>query len=623
MSNSHMPAIGSKSCLGWRSFRITALLAALGISASVSAQETAEVDVVNAAIDGRAYSRPNEAAPDPAGTAPRDIGSRRKLDAAYALDHSVYHVGPADIRKVRGLAPSGESAGSNAALEIAAETVQVLGQVVADRATQATFERVRSKLLEELGCKVMVTAELQGGVNFPTVCRRLEDLHLRDVIASRDALVAALVVDLTAGLRATGHASFPLEPTQETLTAIAFATDGHLDDSARLLSGELVARARRTYAGSQSNASVLVGQANFEGPLVIGVGAFLRCKVASAGGAFGGRIEQCPAEEFAREMYDELFPPAVPPTEPNPLGRSFSLRIATQLVLLNAQYDDASKFPRRKLRIATELVFDVSCYLDTRGAELCRPLEKFGKRDKAQDEMFSLSAARRLILDALSGDTATLVSDGSRVIDWFADSDGATQTNTAKKSALSTLAAILQYSATYLAPQADESAEDTQARRELIVSELASTLNARATRGGDWIASFGGSLNIAAGASFPIDGPAKPVAAGPFSLPLGFALDYVPPDLLGFHVEVSATDVGQYLAWERSDTRVVVKKPKIEDLLAPGLAVGVSFGREFPFAVAGFARYVPNYGAETEQPALGALTVGLQLGVYVPLLDLN
>jgi len=55
----------------------------------------------------------------------------------------------------------------------------------------------------------------------------------------------------------------------------------------------------------------------------------------------------------------------------------------------------------------------------------------------------------------------------------------------------------------------------------------------------------------------------------------------VPKHGVGFHAELAAVDLGQYLSWENSRSNPIqVAEPKVENMIAPTAVIGVAFGRD-------------------------------------------
>src|SRR5678815_298105 len=99
---------------------------------------------------------------------------------------------------------------TSTAESIATEAVQVLGQIVADRASQAAYVLIQTRLLTQLKCpdnanddkakddKAKDNKAAAATTRFPNTCRVLASLRLQDIAMSPAELRAALVQDALA-----------------------------------------------------------------------------------------------------------------------------------------------------------------------------------------------------------------------------------------------------------------------------------------------------------------------------------------------------------------------------------------------------------------------------------------
>jgi hypothetical protein len=552
----------------------------------------------------------------------------------------------------------------NALGDAAMETVQILGQIVATRASNAAFVRVKDALLKGLKCdaelsdkdaaelnkriieeRAKVGASEEEGQGRPTAesedplaalraaetklytpglfqntCGVVQNVRIQDLTTSRDAILVALAIDLMnrmqkvlpgegkdtswqvysrLALQALGQDS--TEASGEAARIIMARMKVHAEQNLMLSptkmtpsdkNDELYARIGKEPSGSMTTS-----------PVVAAVAAVLRCRLIVAGG--GADRGACPVEDFAVEMLD---------SEDLDL-KQFAAQLAIKLG--TASVPPKGTDGRTRLRAAVEAGFDAACYEASFPTALqlgCRSLDaEFAPTEELQ---LALSGMRALSLAALNGDAASFVRDFALVLakieSNLPDAD--------RTRALRFVVAIANYGATYVSEQG-KSDEELHAQRTKILESLVDEMTYRADRGGNWIVSVGGSLNMTGGARFPFEGPG-PVFSGPFSLLLGFGVDYVPPKAVGFHVELAPMDLGQYLTWNAEGSGVEVLEPKPEALFAPTLAAGLSFGRELPFVLTAFAGYAPSY-TNASGSGGGSLTVGGSFGVYVPLLDLN
>jgi hypothetical protein len=186
-----------------------------------------------------------------------------------------------------------------------------------------------------------------------------------------------------------------------------------------------------------------------------------------------------------------------------------------------------------------------------------------------------------------------------------------------------TLGTLAGYSLTYTNP-GGASQEELHAARTKLLESLVDEMTYRADRAGDGIFSLGGALSVMGGVRVPFEGGGGLSPASPMSLRLGVGFDHVPHKGPGFHLEIAALDLGQYLAWDsEQDQPLRVLEPPPEALLSPSVAVGLAWGRELPWVLAAVANYAPSYSATGDTSGLGALSFGASFGIYVPLFDIN
>jgi hypothetical protein len=199
------------------------------------------------------------------------------------------------------------------------------------------------------------------------------------------------------------------------------------------------------------------------------------------------------------------------------------------------------------------------------------------------------------------------------------------ETRRDQSRALRLVGGLLTYASTYETRDgqttADVIAQGHDERRQILES-LSSEFTSRDQRDGDWIVSFGGSLRLNGGVRFfNPDGPdAGTTFWGPASLVLGMALDYA-HEPVGFHLELGAFDLGQYLSFGDS---VTLRTPSPAAAISPSITLGISFGLEVPFFLGA------TFGGSPFQPEVNGtdgghrvLYVGGVAGFYVPLFDLN
>jgi hypothetical protein len=203
---------------------------------------------------------------------------------------------------------------------------------------------------------------------------------------------------------------------------------------------------------------------------------------------------------------------------------------------------------------------------------------------------------------------------------------------------------VLQYAETYYRPTAvqqvgssrveaatdSDAVDDAHARRRKILESLTEEMTDRTGREADTLFSLGGSLRATGGVRF-LSGEGRGVEfEGPLSLPLGLGaqIPLTKAGGHGLHLEAGIVDLGRYVSI-RDRT---VDRFDVADALAPSLSAGYYWGQQFPVFVALSGIYqplfvAPGVPAVEDRPAVaesvGAWSLGLNLGVYVPLFDLN
>lgn len=560
------------------------------------------------------------------------VNAREQIAAALAYDLGVIEaVRSADLRE------SSLVGAASGGMGVVTEGVQILGQIVADKASNAAFVRARDLLLKELHCQAANSDTSTGSTtgsetvatpNFALTCATLSGVRLQDLAASRETLLLAFVTDIADQLHgrlgAAGSSVYDGEVplVREVLAGIGHTTTGHSDESAYLLSSSLVGSARRLGLGADFSASSVAEEATSPGNAawVVGVAAFLRCRAASSAGGFSGDVRACPADEFAEQMLRGLRVVGEPP-EPTPVELALARQTAMRLLFIHggSKSGDGGN-PRTKLRAAVELGFDVACFQASGGRELCKSASTLAVPNPSREPIDRLSALRNILLSAVEGDTNAVMRDVALALKLVPGTGKADRYYKATRL----LGTIADYSLTYTNP-GEGTPEELHAARTKVLQSLVDEMTYRADRGGADIFSLGGALGLVGGLRMPFQGGGGITPASPLTLRLGVGFDHVPEgDGPGFHFEASMVDLGQYLSWDAGEGQPVrVLEPSPEALLSPSIAVGMAWGRELPWVLSAVANYAPSYSATGDTSHLGALSFGASLGVYVPLFDLN
>lgn len=170
---------------------------------------------------------------------------------------------------------------------------------------------------------------------------------------------------------------------------------------------------------------------------------------------------------------------------------------------------------------------------------------------------------------------------------------------------------------------AEALAAQREARRRAMES-LLDGVGDRRGKGGKFVISLGASLGFMTGGEYVRETTAPRGLVPSVSLPLGIALQKLPrPDApssgwlarhAGFHLQLSAIDLGQFLAVEGKG----LAKPRPDSFFTGAVEVGLLLGTpSYAVVIGADARYAPSlYGK-------GAVRFGAFVGFYVPFFDFD
>jgi hypothetical protein len=539
---------------------------------------------------------------------------------------------------------------ATSAMAITGEAVQILGKIVADRASQAAYALLQSKLVAWMKCRDDKGKDNPQG-HFPSTCHVIGDLRLQDIAMAPAELRAALVQDGLALLDrrsaapapapapAPQGAAGPAAAVQPVFAARAEAVaaqgpligdvreflrrgierrlQGLLDRSPGRLPGHAAEIEIRDVVDNTLRAIERRGADAYckltDKDRVLGAAA-----LAFASCAVENRPRECPVVHRVARV-EEACQADQRLTAPQ-LGHAQS--IAGHLLdAYTLQKDTVSADLQGRIVAAAEATFEIACMyaVPANGRDAgyqCKVDEsKHGDTPLATAEKVAL--ARELVIGVLERDGTSLVAvvirAASRVLP-----DPASRS---EPRALRALASIAAYAATYTSDAPPDSAHQ---QRTALLESLTRDMTARTNRGGDTIVSLGGALRVVGGGRIGRTvGDTRPTAvASPVSLTLGLGLDYLfDGSRRGIHVEAGVLDLGQYLAW---DEGLDLATPDLAAALSPSLTIAYFWQRELPIFVGATAGYTPSYefGTDATRPN-GAFHVGATLGVYVPLFDFN
>ncbi len=192
-----------------------------------------------------------------------------------------------------------------------------------------------------------------------------------------------------------------------------------------------------------------------------------------------------------------------------------------------------------------------------------------------------------------------------------------------KRKAIKMIGVVLLYAQTYTDKSLDE--KTAQTKRTQLISSLVMERKER-DRGG--VISFGGSLrgifqlNAWKKAIDETTGDSKS-SYGPFSVPIGFGLDWYWGKSKGLHLEFDIVDLGHFTSFDGGSG--VVEKPRLSDVFAPSATAGLFVGLGgYPLYLGLTYGYSPKYYIpENNSVKKGSLNWGFTLGIYIPLIDFN
>jgi hypothetical protein len=549
---------------------------------------------------------------------------------------------------------SGTSTSATSASDIAAETLQILGQIVVDRATAQAYALIKNKLLEWLQCQ----DDYSSKIGFNASCHVLGPLRLQDVAMSRDALLAALVADVTA--KVAKDQAFDDEKAllggllSTTLIPLVTKPQVALNDSAvRHVLDALI-----SYAAVSMPTS---GLTPAQEVVAVGVTAYLQCLTPEQQGTDVSKVlAACDVGANVTKLavgHEEVVPAALDLAEdlifiatPTPKGGDLRPRLtraadtvfSTSCMLVRASPPPAAApggagapptkgaagAPAQSTQNAAGNAAGIIVFPPPPTSPRLECAPPAGKTIMSLQD--ALDLLQPIVDDAINGNTNGLVASIVTALQFVTSTlsaDDAQQADKGQKKALILLGSLLDYAATYT-PGATAAGAATDAnlhdQRTKILESLTTDMTDRTGRAGDLIFSLGGSLRLVGGARI---GTSAHGAAfdGPVSLPLGFAVTQLAEANnrchCGIHLEFDLVDLGQYLTWDDS---AKVQTPKVEYAIAPSVTIGVAFGSSFPFVLgvtAGYAPAIPFDAADTSKK--GTVNVGAVAGFHVPLLDLN
>ncbi len=566
---------------------------------------------------------------------------------------------------------------------VTGELVQILGQIVVDRASQRAYSLITKRLKRWLRCGVAEPADpadptgLRSYLVFDETCRLLDDLRLQDLTMVPDRLRAALIQDGLASVRnayrrvptrlasvdSIGSLRVVLAPDSENgtkeLDCTAAYPVGSPEDirctiqvAAEKRIAPLLARLPSSINGHEIDLYVrqLIdkGLSRLE---QTGADKFCDLKgrqriMATVGVAFAAcqasNADQCSIMDVVHK-----FDAKCESTKRlDPARLAYAQSIAGHLWDAVTLIKNSASDHEKRLVAGIEGSFEIGCMyavnddnFETKIAAAatttteapslstvpyrCEILDAANLRAQPLTSSEALAIARDLMLAGAQRDGTALAAVAARTITRL------TSKEDDKKKGVRLLSTITAYAATY---GGNGDPKDAHDRRTALLESLTKDMTERTDRDGDKITSLGGSLRIVAawriGRKRREAGDANntfhdDAAAAPLALPLGFAVDRVETSKhWGRHLEVGILDLGQYLSLNK-DWKLA--EPDVIQAFSPSITYGVSWGKELPCFLGATAGYTPGFDFDenNDKDKKGAWHIGATFGIYVPLFDFN
>lgn len=475
---------------------------------------------------------------------------------------------------------------------VSSELLQVIGQVVADRATQAGWSILERKIKTSLDCEQKTT-------RYASTCKVFDNVRMPDLLSSPRVLLEAAVTDFATIWRGKLMSAMNAPPAFKGAVEIAVGSAGVLalwggsqKDGAFTVVLEQVRKRIRDAAGNAcpSESSELP----LDLPSMRGAYGVAMCLVNATQPTFKGRLEGC---DLAKQL--EGCGADDPVTVAVASGLKISLTKppidAVEGVVLFLTHGAAGRLRQTNAKETPRCFAKDGTDPDT---NLCAALvEDVGE--------VTVGLARQDWTRFASGAVAVL-NDYGKV---EGDKVSGTQF-------FQLLAGIGQYALTYKDSDGATTDNAAKARRDIIES-LVKQMTNRDDRTG-WVVSLGGALGAGYMHRKEFDGDTS--GSSVFALPLGFGVQYYPESLgLGFHAQAGVFDLGQYVTFE-DNHMATVGTPDVKAAIALSLTLGVwtpRLSKSTPIFIGPYAGVAPFVLANGKPEYF----IGGMVGAYVPLLD--
>jgi hypothetical protein len=541
---------------------------------------------------------------------------------------------PADsaAQRLRALSQPGlfpQPLGASQSLDISAvnEAVQILGQIVVDRASAEAFRVLQDRLETSLAC------DGKGKDVLPATCAAIAAVRVQDLATAPQALRTALLQDFTRALFTT------LTVPASTKTLIAFVSR----DMAPLF-------ARSANGLDSTAAGLAVAHLRADGAAVIGAGTTAgtpapatcsptddtgkaKASLSFASAGLGACLIQtdyslgaCPITSVITKLIADA---CSAPVDAGVSDMAVKLGLELQNAL-TATTDKGKTDVGARLRAANDAIFDFACAsVDFANECVLKEPDPNGNADPNGDLKSELSDLHAVYGAIISGDNLQIVIKTATLLKLALDKADPTLVEQHKR-AFRLLGGVLDYTLTFDPTAVAASVQSSSAgtggtttaaslheQRTKILESLTTDMTDRTGRIGDTIFSFGGALRVTAGKWLRKNGDGA--FYGPLSLPLGVGLDvYSNTAARGFHFELSAVDLARYLSYQDGGK---VNEVNVVDAFTPGASIAYFWGASLPFTLGVHGAFSPRYQFSDE--TTHAFSVAVEAGFYVPLIDLN
>ncbi|WP_147451024.1 hypothetical protein [Corallococcus llansteffanensis] len=527
--------------------------------------------------------------------------------------------------------------------EIVNELVLILGEIVVDRATNRAFDLLKDKL--EVGLACSKTSPQPATLRFRSTCEVVAPLRLQELAVTTSALQGAVIQDaLRMALDKTLLKSGGMSDKNYAVLARIVQADllPHLirphrpwsDAEASTLVQDLLAFAidKASQQDKPCNQTPESVQAASAAVMVTAGAALASCLKTSL--EWGVPPADCAVMQLSDQFASQC--PYLANSTKREAYTHHARIIAQHLHAAVTARVEGKVDPRLRMGHAVDAAVEMGCRFANLDAGCDSAPEVGGVAHKDAQALGLLRAVSHAALDR---DTNALIGAASRAVA-LVDAD----LTPAAQRGLRIVGSVLQYAETYYQPAtvgqegssrveavtAADTVETAHASRRRILESLTEEMTDRTGRDNDVLFSVGGSLRATAGVRFVSGEGRGEEFEGPVSLPLGLGVQ-VPLSMKGghgLHFEAGVVDLGRYVAIRER----TVDKFDAADALAPSLTAGYYWGQQYPFFLAVSGIYQPLFTsaevpAEEGRPALpesvGAWSLTFNVGVYVPLFDLN